>query len=91
VETLSPLPLSLLMVVSGFLSLVSRVDQVSCLRTRADWIAFYIPQLGVTTAYETEGELASALAIYLSAWAIVTLIFLIVCPKTSDDHHIHRI
>jgi len=42
--------------------------------------AFYIPQLGVTTAYATEDELDSALAIYLSAWGIVTLIFLIVCP-----------
>jgi succinate-acetate transporter protein len=46
---------------------------------RVDMIAFYIPSLGVTTAYETEGELDSALAIYLSAWGIVTLIFLIVC------------
>jgi succinate-acetate transporter protein len=58
-------------------------------------IAFYIPSLGVTTAYETTGELDSALAIYLSAWGIVTLIFLIVClmsfkynqKLTNNRHH----
>jgi len=60
-----------------FLPLPNRLSKV-----RSDWVAFYIPSFGVTTAYETAGELDSALAIYLSAWGIVTLIFFIVCPLT---------
>jgi hypothetical protein len=67
------------MVVSGFLSLVRPSSQPYDEAT-PDEVAFYIPQFGVVEAYTTAGELDSALAIYLTAWAIVTLIFFIVCP-----------
>jgi succinate-acetate transporter protein len=53
--------------------------RISCWRH----LAFYIPQFAVVDAYATAGELDSALAIYLSAWAIVTLIFFIVSTNTS--------
>jgi succinate-acetate transporter protein len=50
----------------------------------ADIIALYIPQFGVIDAYGTDAKgLDNALGIYLSAWAIVTLIFLIASLRSS--------
>ena len=47
-------------------------------------LALYIPQFGVVDAYGTDtAGLDNALGIYLSAWGIVTLIFLIACLRSS--------
>jgi succinate-acetate transporter protein len=44
----------------------------------------YIPQFGVVEAYGTDTKgLDNALGIYLSAWGIVTLIFLIASLRSS--------
>ena len=76
--TLSLLPLFPHTVVSGSLSQVSHLlmtlPSAVPVLTR---LALYIPQFQVTEAYTSESELASALGIYLSAWGIVTFIFLI--------------
>lgn len=51
------------------------------------WISFgfiYIPQFGITAAYEgDEGMLADALGIYLASWFIVTFIFFIASLRSS--------
>jgi len=79
----------------GLVQLIAGIQEFVCGNTFAAtafssyggfWLSFatfYIPQLGVTTAYATEDELDSALAIYLSAWGIVTLIFLIASLRSS--------
>ncbi|WVF65653.1 hypothetical protein IAT40_000384 [Kwoniella sp. CBS 6097] len=50
------------------------------------WLSFatfYIPQFGVTTAYEEPQMLENALGLYLATWGIVTFIFLIACLRSS--------
>jgi len=80
----------------GLVQLIAGIEEFVCGNTFAAtafssyggfWFSFgtlYIPQFGVVDAYGTDtAGLDNALGIYLSAWGIVTLIFLIACLRSS--------
>lgn len=79
----------------GLVQLIAGVQEFVCGNTFAAtafssyggfWLSFgvlYIPQFQATEAYATEGELDSALGIYLCSWGIVTFIFFIASLRSS--------
>jgi len=79
----------------GLVQLIAGIQEWACGNTFAAtafssyggfWLSYgtlYIPFFEVSAAYGSSAEFASAVGIYLAAWAIVTLLFFIATLKSS--------
>jgi len=79
----------------GLVQLIAGIEEWACGNSFAAtafssyggfWLSYgtlYIPFFQVAEAYPNEYEFASAVGIYLAAWAIVTMIFLLATFKSS--------